>query len=221
MERDEILLKEYEICEQDNNSASANNWTVIGIFASISVGSLAAIIFQLVDKPYDTLKWHSFLLVIIVAIMAIVVISFLKAWTGRVSFLLAQNNHRMREIEKILGMQRGINIWAADNWDDLPVTYREQLVSHWELLCFKCERNPKSDNFDSIKNIKCDSSYTNCLMYKKKLAKSKQSELPKGLRPPDTGRKIISYFFDYLSATWGLFSIVALGLMLHKLTLVL
>lgn len=202
-DREEVLLKEYEICEQDSNSASANNWTVIGIFSTVSVGSLAVVVFKLIDIQNSNYNWQSLGFVIILACTAIIVLMFLKQWTSRVTFLLGNNNLRMREIEKILGMYNNIRIWERDNWDDMPSSVKKRLVDSFELLCSRCE-----------KKVKCEQTKTECEDYKNDLANRNKLKLPKGLRSPSTGRNILGRFFNLLFIMWGATILYSLALLI-------
>ena len=206
MEKKEILLKEYEVCQQDNIAASANAWTVISIFSSISIGSIGAVIYKTIEVNYD---WRSLVLIIILSFMAIIVIHFLESWTKRATFLIGVNNNRMREIEKLLNMRKNSNIWEIDAWDDMPFTTKERIVSRWHMLCSKCENKDICQKQDTSEKKKSE-----CARYKKQICNGKRSEIPSGLGPPATGRQVLSRFFQLLYIPWSLvilFSIVILG----------
>jgi len=122
----QALLTEYQACQNDVNSESANYWSMARIFYGISTALLVALIFWVVANPevfttfvavlskgrYATLKGESSLLSIkllnlIILLASVVTISishFLRGWLNRVSFLQQINFRRMRDIELELGM---------------------------------------------------------------------------------------------------------------------
>ncbi len=210
MDRDriDILLREYEICEQDNVSASANAWTVIGIFSSIGLGALGAVIYKTIEVNFN---WQSLVLILVLGFMAIIVLHFLESWTKRATFLISSNNNRMREIEKILGMSKNMRIWELDGWEDMPLETRKRIVNNWEMLCSRCE------NREICEKTEEEKVQIECKKYKDNIAQRQLPDVPNRLRPPDTGRRVLSEFFKLLYIPWTLIILFSIGLLLYKL----
>jgi len=103
MSREDILLKEYEICQQDSSSMVSAHWTVVGIFIGINTALLGAVAYMLNNGSYsNNIRW----IVISLGLASIGILVCLCLWLNRVNFLVCINNRRMYQIERELGMAK-------------------------------------------------------------------------------------------------------------------
>jgi len=183
MSREEVLLKEYELCQTETDTNSANYWTVSGIFIGISTALLGTMAVGIISAK-DFNKW---ILLILVSIFGLAVFFFhavIREWLKRVTFLNDIDYNRMREIEKELGMRKSGLVWGLDNWKEISISYRLSILCAWPLI---------SDNDRSL--------YIN----------RPKHELPDYLIVPKRGRNIIPRFFWINSFLWG--SMILLSLL--------
>jgi len=198
-DRIDILLKEYEICQKEGDGSARNFWTLFGFFISISTAVIGAVIVFGVNT-YRINQIHPIwiLLVLIFSVIVLTVLWFLKAWLERVSFFIRSNNHRMREIELELGMERGLKIWALDNWD---------------ILC-KAENKKKYENIRKMIVQKFD--FTSEEM-KQKIADGIEP-LPEYYIPPVTGKKLFfKRLFYPLIVIWTIVVILVIIALIYRL----
>jgi hypothetical protein len=131
--RQEILLREYGVCNQDSNSMAHTYWVATTAFASVNTGILGwiaktGISDTMGGRLLPTLLNNTVITVVGLAIIAITV--FLWLWLKRTNWLIKINNHRMSEIERLLhelnldlGIQKNSLVEHLNNdseWDKLP-----------------------------------------------------------------------------------------------------
>jgi len=103
MSREGVLLKEYEICQQDSSNMISAHWTVVGIFIGINTGLLGAVAYILNSYSLGSnIRW----IVGALGLASILIIACLYLWLRRVNFLVDINNRRMYQIERELGMAK-------------------------------------------------------------------------------------------------------------------
>jgi len=105
MGREEILLKEYEVCQKDSSSMISAHWTAAGVFLGINTAVLGAIAYGILLR-HEKIQ----LLVLGLGVGVILIIVGLMFWTKRVSSLVNTNNKRMRQIERQLGMRKNLMV---------------------------------------------------------------------------------------------------------------
>jgi hypothetical protein len=147
MDRQEILLKEYEICEQQNNSIGHEVWSSTTIFLTVSVTLLAGLIYGTMTNDVFTKLfcrgniniWPIVMAlsgVMIVGIGIIIIFCRWIGWLKRTEFLTRLNYETLRDIETNLGMEknwlaRGLDLKHAskklDPLDEPPETVRNKL----------------------------------------------------------------------------------------------
>jgi hypothetical protein len=123
MGREEVLLKEYEICQKSISTDASRYWVVVGIFIGINTALLGAIAYKIAYNNlghYRGFEWIVPTLVTIFGIGMIIIITRLKLWATRVNWLIRIKYHRMQEIESELGMRANIYIHYLDEWKELP-----------------------------------------------------------------------------------------------------
>lgn len=131
MDRQEILLKEYELCQQDIIDTSSRYWTIVSIFMAVSTAILGAIATGLISGNFisqaiqrhalpQTLVVGSFVFVLGGGIITILV--FLMKWLDRVNCLTVINYERMREIETELGMRKNLRVDFNDKIHDKKIS---------------------------------------------------------------------------------------------------
>ena len=146
MSRENILLKEYGVCQQDINSRASRFWTIVGIFIPFNTALLGWII-NWITKTFnlDIDYIWGLLLVLLFSIGMIVILSYLMTWLERVNSFIRVSNKRMQEIEKVLGMRKNCIADVLDNhWDKMSEEEKENLsdlhdkhVKKRETTCFK------------------------------------------------------------------------------------
>ena len=123
MNRREVLLKEYEICQQSINNNTSRYWIVVSIFIGINTALWGAIAYKIAYNNLGDGKGFEWILLptlaTIFGIGMIVIIKRLELWLERVNWLIGIKYHRMREIENELGMRANIYIDCLDNWEKL------------------------------------------------------------------------------------------------------
>jgi hypothetical protein len=121
------LLKEYELCEQQNHSMSHEIWTSTTIFMSATVVLLTGIVYATISSDlladifsgcrYNTNIWPQLIPLFSILIVGIgIILIFFRwiAWLKRMKFLTVVNYVRMRQIEKKLGLKKN---WLAFGYD--------------------------------------------------------------------------------------------------------
>jgi hypothetical protein len=163
MDREEILVKEYEACQEDNKAQSSHYWTIFGIFFSVNTAIFGGIAYGLFSTTFirDILSANStdlpqiFLTLFILSIIVFGLILFtyiLKRWLDRVNFLIQTNNARVHEIEIILGTWRSLRIHIIDKWERVrnqrkfkqkPCNEQEKIIWHqvWKELSAELPKN--------------------------------------------------------------------------------
>jgi hypothetical protein len=125
MDKEEKLLKEYELCEQQNQSISHEIWTSTTIFMSANVILLTGLVYATIrsDLLTSLFSWgNTKILAQVASLGGIVIVGvgiiliFLRwiGWLKRMQFLTVTNYVRMRQIEKELGMRKN---WLAFGYD--------------------------------------------------------------------------------------------------------
>jgi hypothetical protein len=124
-DRNDVLLKEYELCEQQNQSMSHEIWTSTTIFMSASVILLTGLVYATITSDLLTdlfSRWNTKILaqlaplggIVIVGVGIILIFLYWIGWLKRMQFLTVTNYVRMRQIEKELGMRKN---WLAFGYD--------------------------------------------------------------------------------------------------------
>ncbi len=116
MDREEILLKEYEIAQHHLNALNAQVWLATSIFLSINSGVLAYIFKQSLNS-LDVLVP---VFVSVIGIIAILILALWKRWIKRVQFVHLITYHRMRQIEEALGLWKNRFVAALDDSKNDP-----------------------------------------------------------------------------------------------------
>ncbi len=114
MNRQDVLLKEYEVCQQDINHNASQYWVVVGIFMGINTVLLGWVVYSIIQKsepPSENAKW----LVVVLGLAVIAIVAVLWFWMNRVNFLIRISHHRMQEIETELGMRKNLIINLLDD----------------------------------------------------------------------------------------------------------
>ncbi len=115
----DILLKEYETCQSNNNSLESQVWTSTTIFMSFNVTLLGGLMYAVLanrihaDTDMKQIIWALSLLMF----FGIIAILFLwKEWLKRTRLMRYINNSRMRQIEEKLEMWKNRMIPIVDNF---------------------------------------------------------------------------------------------------------
>jgi len=123
MGREEILLKEYQTCQQNINTTASRYWITVGIFIGMNTALWAAIVYKTTSIKFTcNIEWGWIIIPILVTVFGgvmIFIVKYLGRWLDRVNWLMRIKYSRMREIEKELGMRANIYIDSLDNWDRL------------------------------------------------------------------------------------------------------
>ncbi|MFC1929269.1 hypothetical protein ACFLW6_00130 [Chloroflexota bacterium] len=97
MDREEILLKEYEVCQSYVNSLGNQFWVSMSIVIPINITAFGWIITKTL-KPANCISVDLPILIILALIMTVVLWLF-WLFFKRIQFLISINNKRMHEIE--------------------------------------------------------------------------------------------------------------------------
>lgn len=128
MGNEEVLLKEYETCQQNINSTTSRYWITVGIFIGMNTALWAAIAYKATSAKFAyNINWEWMILPILVTVFGLVMIFIiycLRRWLDRVNWLTYVKYSRMREIEAKLDMRANTYIDALDNWDELSEEQR-------------------------------------------------------------------------------------------------
>ena len=199
MDREEILLKEYEVCQRDADASARNFWTTFGFFVSFSTAIIGGMIAFGIRTQYINEIHPIWLgLILIFGIIVLIVLCFLKSWLERVNYFIGSNNRRMRDIEIELGMEKNLRVWALDKWEKLC---REENKEQYETL-----RKKIVQNFEFISDEK-----------KQRIANCEEP-LPDDYKPPATGRKVFFRKLFYpLISIWGILVLLIFALLIYRL----
>jgi hypothetical protein len=129
-----ILLKEYELCEEQSISIGHEIWLATTIFLTVSVMSLTGLIYGAmtsnifskgnVDTPPQIVTIMILVGIVVVGIGIGISLWWWIQWIKRMQFLTRINYARMHEIEGCLGMYKN---WLAYGFDlkNNPSAYRD------------------------------------------------------------------------------------------------
>ena len=125
--RQQVLLKEYEICQQDNSSIGNQIWLSASVLMSANVALLAWFAYVIIKELPLLENTEGFVkvlglvmvlgLVILLGLAIIAIFYCWKRWLNRMGFLKFINYERMREIETALGMRKNWRAYGLDNFD--------------------------------------------------------------------------------------------------------
>lgn len=123
---DEALLVEYQVCQEDNSAIFQGFWTLAAIFIGLSSVFFAGLIYAVIanESLLSILLCHNEprktvvigVIALIIGIANVVILKKLKGWHKRIMLNQRVNLKRMLEIEFQLGMQRGWQHRAIDEW---------------------------------------------------------------------------------------------------------
>ena len=153
MENRDVLLKEYETCQQSINNTNSRYWITVGIFISMNTALWAAVVYKAANTNFAcNVNWEWIILPVLVTLLGAVmifIINCLSRWLERVNWLMNIKYSRMIEIEKDLGMRANTYIDALDNWDKLSKKQR----ALGRLVELYRNKLPPARERDSLKNI--------------------------------------------------------------------
>lgn len=149
---EQALLTEYQTLQQDVNASGSSYWTLASIFIGISsalfLGSVFAVITneslyqawlkQLQGESYQIQALQT--MVIVIAIFVVLMLSFVRLWLRRVTFLRQINFARMQEIESLLGMWKSRMVHGIDHWKVKAYDFDDEVSDKSRLTAYK----PKS-----------------------------------------------------------------------------
>lgn len=132
MDRNEILLKEYEVCQSDNNAIASQIWLSTSIFISINLTLFGGLLYALFQSKVLTRRISenpNFMFVIflglLLAVAVVLILCGWRSWLQRTHHLSYVNNVRMRQIEDTITVD-GKTVMRK-NWlvRGLDLMYRE------------------------------------------------------------------------------------------------
>lgn len=116
LDREQILLKEYEICHDDSNALASRFWSFANIFIPTNLALLALLITALLKKEVHVGILET-LIVGVIGICAIITLVSVLLWLKRTNSIQQSNYERAREIECTLGMWKNWRLHALDRYD--------------------------------------------------------------------------------------------------------
>ena len=131
MNKQNVLLKEYEVCQQHINAIGTQSWQSVSIFFLVNAIVLG---FVLSMQEHNN---GSFVTVLVIGVAMSCIFWFWKLWVRRQQFVQLGKYVRMREIEEELGLWTNWYIWICENlnnnlinqmeYDSLPSEKREKI----------------------------------------------------------------------------------------------
>jgi len=120
IDRQQVLLKEYEICQQDNSSIGNQIWLSASVLMSANVALLAWFAYVIIKELPLRENTECLVLGLVTAVgMAIIAIFYCWIrWLNRMQFLKFINYERMRDIETALGMWKNRRAYGLDNREE-------------------------------------------------------------------------------------------------------
>ena len=217
MDKEEKLLKEYELCQKENTEQSHSYWTIFGTFVSLNVALLGGLAYGLVTKfmtsVSNPLKVPETLIIIFIALIVgggvVTITVLLKLWLERANFLIRSNYKRIHAIEARLSMFSSLQVHIVDKWNEIKakrkltndfsnVQKEEVLAEIWKEL----EDELTKEDLDLIKNN-----------YRDIIIKSCTSPWPKYVRP---ARKVASFIFWIVCLIWTFLTAFVISIFLYE-----
>jgi len=135
MDKDEILIKEYETCQSHNNNLGNQTWLSFSIAFSANVVLLAGIGYALIQKSTNLEPIFAYMALVLFIIICIFLFLLMR-WRSRVKYLLGVNHMRMRRIEdEILDRDNESSIIMEKTWlvygYDRKVEYDKKKDNIW------------------------------------------------------------------------------------------
>jgi hypothetical protein len=135
-QRQEVLLKEYEVCQQDETAVGARAWQATAVLLPVVAGGLAYASWS--DKIQNAVtNWD-------LVILACFYISVIVSWMVIVYRQVRQQRiayFRMQEIEWDLGMRKNLYAHWLDHWSNreqpsgtLEELHRELPGMRWDWM---------------------------------------------------------------------------------------
>jgi len=129
MDRQHVLLREYETCQSKINSIASQYWTIFSIFLPINTGLLVWLMSSIISRnSISQSGTNARLLVIVLGLGMILIIGFLWRYFNRVNFIISISYYRMLHIEVELGMWSNRLIDIIDNWQSTSEEKRSKFA---------------------------------------------------------------------------------------------
>ena len=113
MDKQDILLKEYEVAQQHLTAMISHYWQIFSILIPVNTAFFGAVIYAILRSTPNV-----GVLAVMVGIIGIITMLFLWKYWERVKFYIAADYHRMHEIEAILGMSKNLMVHYLDQYND-------------------------------------------------------------------------------------------------------
>jgi hypothetical protein len=162
-EKKEILLKQYETCQQDNQAQASRYWAILGIFISINtpiIGGLVVVLFNtnLTNAISNIADFSMKLPILFISLVGIFLITkFLQLWLNRVYYIVQNNTQRILEIEIELDVWKELPMLILDKWNKIrrKPKYKTKPCDHqnneiWVGVWRELSLELSKDHFDSI-----------------------------------------------------------------------
>ena len=146
---DEALLTEYQALQHDVNSSGSSYWTLASIFIGISSALLLGSVFGVITNEDLYQSWLKQLqgepsqiqalqtIITVIGVFAVLMLSFVRLWLRRVTFLQQINFERMREIESRLGMWKSWRVHGIDHWNVKAYDFDDEVSDKPRLTSYK------------------------------------------------------------------------------------
>ena len=137
MEKDELLLKEYEFRQQDNQTQLSRYWTILGLFISINIHLIGGLwilsntdFVSAVTDASGLMFKIPILFVILIGVFLIT--KYMELSLRRSRFVIETNIQRICDIEIELGLWKQLPLFIADQWLRVrkKLKYKENLSNH-------------------------------------------------------------------------------------------
>jgi len=159
-DKQEVLLREYEVCQQHNNSIGSQVWIATSVFMSVNVALFGSVVYSMISS--SLLERNIKCLGLVLGVGIIVILYCWKRWLNRMQFLTSINYERMREIEEALEMRKNKIAWSLDHWGELREEEKEEFkklneryprYGWWEFLWKRFPKYAPPRGFEGLRSI--------------------------------------------------------------------
>lgn len=200
MDREDILLKEYEVCQSHNNSLGQQAWVTISILITVNIIAIGQVSYEILQNSFPVVGCLNFILVICLASVMVLILIIFYRWGKRIDFIILLNNERMRQIETKLEMWKN---WRVFGLDILDGVYKKNIrIFGFDKLIF-----PNKNKVQATKDwqlLDIDQRYYLSAFQQSIKAKSESSSNWKYRQPSNTGPLRFNYIFTILIIAWGI-----------------
>jgi hypothetical protein len=107
MEEEEILVKEYEICQSSVNSLGSQSWVNLSIIIAINGVLFSQVVVNLLPNIGPEYGYSGIIITPLMGTLMLFIIRVFQKWNQRIDFRMRVSHDRMREIELDIKVKYG------------------------------------------------------------------------------------------------------------------